>query len=117
MKRSILLILVFGAVCSNACAPAGVQPTQQSGIVGKWRSADGSYNVEFLSNGNCTARMRLRGRDLGGPCTYTVDRDTITLHYSGIEGADAAATWHYSLDDNTLNVAVFGNSMVLRRVR
>lgn len=93
----------------------GQQPAAQNGIVGKWRSADGSYNVEFLPNGNCTARMRLQGRDLGGPCTYTVDQNTINIHYAGVEGTNATATWQYSLSGDTLNVSVFGNSLTLQR--
>ena len=118
MKLALFFFLALVVLGSNACGgPAGIQPAAQNGIVGRWRSVDGSYNVEFLANGNCTARMRLQGRDLGGPCTYTVNRDTINIRYPGIEGSDASATWHYSLSGDTLTVAVFGNSLTLQRVR
>jgi len=86
----------------------------------KWRSADGSYVVEFLPNGNCSARYNLNRREVGGACTYTVDKDDITLRYPGAAaqgGApNATAIWHYSLAGDALNVSVFGNSITLQRI-
>jgi hypothetical protein len=54
---------------------------------------------------------------------YTVDEDTITIHYYGLdghpqtEGPNATATWHYSLAGDVLTVDMQGNSIVLQRVR
>ncbi len=121
MKLAVTSLLVLGVLCLNACGPTGLQPSPQNGIVGKWRSADGSYDVEFLANGNCSARYRMQGREFGGPCMYTANKDTITIHYYGLDakpqnGPNATATWHYSLAGDVLNVSVFGNSMGLHRV-
>jgi hypothetical protein len=105
----------------NGCGPAGLRPGPQSAIAGKWRSADGSYVAEFLPTGNCTAQQRMQGRTLGGPCTYTVDQDTITIHYYGPganpqDGApNETVTWRYSLDGDNLTVSVFAVSMTLKR--
>ncbi len=71
-KLAIALLLGLAVLGQNACGPPGAQPTAQNGIVGKWRSADGSYVVEFLPTGNCSARYRMQGRELGGPCKYSV---------------------------------------------
>ena len=122
MKLAITSLLVLGVLCLNACRPAGLKPAPQNGIFGKWRSADGSYDVEFLPTGNCSARYRMQGREFGGPCTYTADKATITIHYYGPDGnpqdgPDATATWDYSLAGDVLNVSVFGNSLALQRVR
>lgn len=121
MKLAIAALVALAVLCANGCAPANLPHAPQNKIVGKWRSTDGSYVAEFLPTGNCTAQQRLDGRNLGGPCTYTVDEDTITIHYYGPganpqEGApNETATWRYSLDGDTLNVSVFGNSMTLQR--
>jgi hypothetical protein len=121
-KLAITLLLALAVVCQNACGPTGLQPTPQNRIVGKWRSADGSYVVEFLPTGNCSARYRMQGRELGGPCTYSADKDTITLRYYG-PGAhpqggepNASATWHYTLAGDTLNVGIQGATLALQRV-
>ena len=121
VKLAMALLLAPAVLCQNACRSKDLQPTPQNGIVGKWRSADGSYVVEFLPTGNCSARYRMQGRELGGPCTYSADKDTITIHYYGPNAhpqdaePDASATWHYSLDGDTLNVGVQGNSLALQR--
>ena len=101
----------------------GCRATPQSGITGKWRSSDGSYVVEFQPGGICSARYRLHGRDIGGPCIYTVDKDDITLHWKGPDtksqsrGSEMSATWHYTLTGDVLNVSVFGNSLALQRLQ
>lgn len=120
-KLAIASLVALAALCVNGCGSAipGLGP--QNGVVGKWRSTDGSYVAEFLPNGNCTAHERMQGHDLGGPCTYTVDQDTITIHYYGLganphDGApNETAIWHYTLDGDTLNVSVFAVSMTLKR--
>jgi hypothetical protein len=120
MRNSIVARLALAIACQGAyvltgCGP-GVTPSPQSGIVGKWHSADGSYNVEFLPTGKCSARLRMQGREVGGPCTYTFDQQDITLHYPGMQpGGDATATWHYTLAGDVLTVSVFGNSVTLQR--
>jgi hypothetical protein len=121
VKLAITSLLALAVLCQNACGPAGLQLAPPHGIVGKWRSADGSYNVEFQANGNCSARYRMQGQEVGGPCMYTVDKDTITIRYYGPDahlqdGPNATATWHYSLAGDVLNVSVFGNSLALQRV-
>jgi hypothetical protein len=109
-------------VCVVATLFSGCRVTPQSGIAGKWRSADGSYVVEFQPGGICSARYRLHGRDLGGACIYTVDKDDIKLRWKGpvtnsqSGGSEMSATWHYALSGDVLNVSVFGNSLALQRV-
>ena len=122
MKLAIVSDLLLAIILQSAFFLTGCRPASapQSGIVGKWRSADGSYVVELLSNGNCSARYNLHRREVGGACTYTVDKDEITLRYpdAAAQGGapDASAIWHYSLAGDALNVSVFGNSMTLQRV-
>ena len=117
----VVLALVIGVFGQDACGPGGLQPTAQSGIVGKWRSAGGSYVVEFQATGNCSARYRIQGHEIGGPCTYTADKDTITIRYYGpdahpqSEPPNASTTWRYVLVGDALNVTVGGNSLVLQR--
>ena len=62
--------------------------------------------------------MRMQGREVGGPCTYTVDEDKILLHYQGMgsNSQNSTATWNYKLDGDNLTVSVFGNSLALKRV-
>ena len=120
MKLAITSLLVLGVLSLIACGPASLQPAALNGIAGKWRSADGTYDVEFMANGNCSASYRMQGRVFGGPCMYTADKDTITIHYYGLDakpqnGPNATATWRYSLAGDVLNVSVFGNSMALQR--
>ena len=113
----LLAIILLSAFFLAGCLAA---PAPQSGIVGKWRSADGSYVVEFLPSGNCSARYNLHSREVGGACTYSVDKDEITLRYpdAAAQGGapNATAIWHYTLAGDALNVSVFGNSMTLQRV-
>jgi len=122
VKLAITLLLALGVLCQSACGPAGLKPAQQNGIVGKWRSADGSYDVEFLPNGNCSAQYRLQGREVGGPCKYSADEDTITIRYYGPDDhppdgePSASATWQYSLSGDVLNVSIQGNFLALQRV-
>jgi hypothetical protein len=121
VKLPMVLFLAV-ALCQTACGPTGIQPRQQNGIVGKWRSADGSYVVEFLPTGACSARLVMRGRVVGGPCTYQADKETITIHYVGIDTHPqsrqpvASATWQYTLNGDTLNVTVEMFSLALQRV-
>jgi hypothetical protein len=121
VKLAIALVLAV-ALCQSACGPTSFQPRPQNGIVGKWRSVDGSYMVEFLPTGTCSARLVMRGRVVGGPCTYETDKDTITIHYVGIDTHPqskepvASATWHYTLNGDTLNVTVETFSLALQRV-
>jgi uncharacterized protein (DUF2147 family) len=112
----LLALVVLGL---NACNPASMLAPRPHGIEGKWRSADGGYVVEFLPTGSCSAKMRMQGREVGGPCTYTVQDDKILLHYQGMGSntQNSTATWNYKLDGDNLNVSVFGNSLALRRVR
>lgn len=123
MKLAIASLVALAVLAQSACRDTGSESTLQNGVVGKWRSADGNYVVEFLPTGNCSARYRMQGRDLGGPCTYSVDKDTITIRYQGplnhLQGGgnNASATWHYSLAGDALNVSVQGNSLLLQRVR
>jgi hypothetical protein len=90
--------------------------------MGKWRTAGGSYVVEFKPGGNCSSVYPLHGRNLGGPCTYTVEKDDIILHWKGptvssqASASEMSATWHYSLAGGVLTVTVFGNSLALQRV-
>jgi hypothetical protein len=121
MKQIKILLVALAIVSLAACGLTGLQSGPHSGVVGKWRSADGSYVVEFLPSGECSAHYRMHGQELGGPCKYTVDTDAITIHYYGLnarplEGPNATATWHYTLAGDTLNVSVFGNSLALQRV-
>src|SRR5260370_36193806 len=67
-KLAITLLLRPAVLWQNACGPTGLPPSPQNRIVGKWRSADGSYVVEFLPTGKCSARYRMQGRELGRPC-------------------------------------------------
>lgn len=121
-KVNWAIAVALAVICLNACGPAGLQQGPQSGIVGKWRSADGSYVIEFLPTGNCSARMRMQGREVGGPCKYSADKDTITMRYSGQNARpqdgepDASATWHYSLTGDTLTIGMQSISLDLHRV-
>jgi hypothetical protein len=122
VKLAIASLLALAVLCQNGCRDTDLQ-TPQNGVVGKWRSADGNYVVEFLPTGNCSARYRMQGRELGGPCTYSVDKDEITIRYHGPDahpqdgGPNASARWHYSLAGDALTVSVQGNSLVLQRAR
>jgi hypothetical protein len=122
MKLVIASLVALAFLYQTACGPAGLQPAPQNGIVGKWRSADGSYLVEFLPTGNCSARYLMHGRQLGGPCTYSVDSDNITIHYYGLDahpqdgGPTDSVTWHYSLAGDVLNVSLQGVSLALQRI-
>jgi hypothetical protein len=122
VKLAIALVLPLAVLCQNSCRPSGLQPTPQNGIVGKWRSADGSYVIEFLPTGRCSARYRMQGQEVGGPCTYSVDEDKITIHYYGSNPhpqdgePNATATWHYSLSGDKLNVGIQGSSLAFQRV-
>jgi hypothetical protein len=122
VKLSMGSLLALAVLCQSACGPTTLRPVPQNGVVGKWRSADGGYVVEFSPTGNCSARYRMDGRELGGPCTYSVDEDTITIRYYGLDahpqdgGPNASVTWHYSLTGDVLNVSVPGNSLSLQRV-
>jgi len=121
-KLEIALLLALVVLSQNGCRPTGLQPTPQNGIVGRWRSADGSYVIEFLPTGKCSARYRMQGQQIGGPCTYSVDEEKITIHYYGPNAnpqdgePNATATWHYSLSGDTLNVGIQGVSLALQRV-
>jgi hypothetical protein len=124
VKLAITSLLLLAVLCQNACGRMDLHRAPQSPIVGKWRSADGSYVVEFLPSGDCSAGYRMQGREVGGPCTYTVDKDAITIHYHDSlnahpqDGArDATVIWRYSLAGDTLNVTVQGTSLALQRVR
>ena len=120
MKVAAASLLALAVLGQNGCTDTGTTP--QNGVVGKWRSADGSYVVEFLPTGNCSARYRMQGRELGGPCTYSVDKDEITIRYYGPNtnpndgGPNASAIWHYSLSGDGLNVSIQGTSLALQRV-
>lgn len=120
MKMAIALFLWFGLVWLDGCNPAGVAVGPQSGVVGKWQSMDGSYVAEFLPNGNCSVKMRMQGREVGGACTYTVDAEKIVLYHAGMSAAQGggkeAATWKYTLNGETMSVAVLGTSIDLKRV-
>jgi hypothetical protein len=121
-KWAVITLLAVAALVQSACGTGGVPPAAKSGIVGKWRSADGSYDVEFLQTGDCSARLRMDGRQVGGPCKYSVDEDTITIRYYGPdshpqeEEPNNTATWNYSLAGDVLNVSYGGNSVALQRV-
>jgi hypothetical protein len=82
-KLTITLLLGPALLWQNACGPTGLPPSPQNRIVGKWRNADGSYVVEFLPTGKCSARYRMQGREFGGPCTYSADKDVITIRKTG----------------------------------
>jgi hypothetical protein len=122
MKLAITSVLVLAALFQSACGSSGIPPAPQNGIVGKWRSADGSYDVEFLQTGECSARLRMHGQQVGGPCKYSFDEDTITIRYYGPdshpqeEEPNNTATWNYSLAGDVLNVSYGGNSVALQRV-
>jgi hypothetical protein len=120
MKSTIVPRLLLAIILQSTFFLAGCRPAPQSGIVGKWRNADGSYVVEFLPSGNCSARYNLHRQALGGACTYTVDKDEITLRYpdSASQGGtpNASAIWHYTLAGDVLTVTVLGNSMTFQRV-
>ena len=123
MKLAITtLFLLVAAACQIGCGPADLRMTPQNPIVGKWRSADGSYVVEFLPSGDCSAGMRIQGREVGGPCKYTVEKETINIRYYGSAAhpqdgnPDASVIWRYSLAGDDLKVSVQGTSLALRRV-
>jgi Fe2+ transport system protein FeoA len=113
----LLAIILPSAFVLGACR----RPAPQSGIVGKWRTADGSYAVDFLPSGDCSARYILHGRELGGPCKYSVDKDDITIRWHRPEpgtpdnSPNASVKWHYALAGDVLTVSVAGNSVTLRR--
>ncbi len=120
MRLANVSYLLLAIILQSAFFLAGCRPAPQSGLVGKWRNADGSYVVEFLSSGQCSARYHLNRGELGGACTYSADKDEITIRYpdaAAQNGApNASATWHYSLVGDVLTVTVLGNSMNLQRV-
>jgi hypothetical protein len=127
MKSAIVSNFLLAIIFLSASLLVGCRQTSpaipQSGIIGKWRNAEGTYAVEFLPTGECSARSSQTGHGtLGGPCTYTVDNDEITLRWHFPDGStatdapNASAKWRYSLSGDTLNVAVFGNAMTLHRV-
>jgi hypothetical protein len=115
VARFALSILCLGAFALTGC---GIVPTRQTGIVGKWRSPDGNYIVEFTPSGKCSAHTRVQGREVGGDCTYTLTKDEITLHYPNPRAGsqDQTATWQYTLAGDALTVSVFGNSVTMKRV-
>ena len=121
-KVNWAIAVALAVICLNACGTAGLEPVPQSGIVGKWRSADGSYTMEFLPTGNCSARMRIEGREVGGPCKYSADKDTITIRYYGPDARpqdgepNRSATWHYSLTGDTLTIGMQSISLDFHRV-
>jgi hypothetical protein len=122
VKLAITSLLVLAVVCQIGCGTADLRMAPQNPIVGKWRSADGSYVVEFLPTGDCSAGMRIQGREVRGPCKYTVEKDTINIRYYGSNAhlqdgnPDASVIWRYSLAGDDLNVSVQGTSLALRRV-
>jgi hypothetical protein len=120
MKLSTVSGFLLAIVSQSALflAGCGLAPAPQSGITGKWKNADGIYVVEFLPSGNCSAHYRMQGREVGGACTYTVDKDDITIRYPNMQAGapNNSATWHYSLAGDVLTVNVLGNSMSLQRV-
>ena len=122
MKLAKTALLTLAVLCQIGCGTTNLHLAPQNPIVGKWRSADGGYTVEFLPTGDCSARMRIQGREIGGPCKYTVENDTINIRYYG-PGAqvpdgnlDASVKWRYSLAGDDLKVTVQGTSLALRRV-
>lgn len=120
MKLSTVSGFLLAIVSQSALflAGCGLAPTPQSGITGKWKNAGGTYVVEFLPSGNCSAHYRMHGQELGGACTYTFDKNDITLRYPNMQAGapNNSATWHYTLVGDVLTVTVFGNSMALQRV-
>lgn len=120
MKLATLVVLAFAILSINACSIPGVTTGPHNPIEGKWKTADGSFAVEFLPTGNCPAHSRIQGHDVGGPCKYTVGKDEITIHYYGMAANPASepnetAIWRYTLNGDTLNVSVFGSSLTLQR--
>ncbi len=122
MKFAALLLLASVSLSLGACQIPGVATGPHNPIEGEWRSADGGFEVEFLPTGDCSAHSRIQGHEVGGRCKYTVDKDAITIHYFGM-GANPAsepnetATWRYTLNGDTLNVTVLGNSLTLQRAQ
>src|ERR1700683_2647447 len=120
MKLSTVSGFLLTIVSQSALflAGCGLVPAPQSGIMGKWRDADNTYVVEFLPSGNCSAHYRMKGREVGGACTYTFDKNDITLRYPNMQAGapNNSATGHYTLVGDVLTVTVFGNSMALQRV-
>jgi len=120
MKSAAILLLATAILCFEGCQIPGVATGPHNPIEGKWKSADGGFVVEFLPTGDCSAGSRIQGREVGGPCKYTVDKDAITIHYFGM-GANPSgepnqtATWHYTLNGDTLVVSMPGNSVTLQR--
>jgi hypothetical protein len=121
MRLAMLIVLASAILSLSACSIPGVATGPHNPIEGKWKTADGSFGVEFLPTGDCSAHSRIQGHDVAGPCKYTVDKDAITIHYYGM-GANPASeptetvTWRYTLEGDTLNVTVLGNSLTLKRV-
>ncbi len=122
MKAAIVSALPLAIIFQTAFLLVGCRATPQSGIVGKWRNADDTYVVEFLPSGDCSARFHLDGRELGGPCVYSVDKDDITLRWHRPEpgtpdnAKNASVKWHYALTGDVLTTSVAGNSVTFQRV-
>jgi hypothetical protein len=122
VSNFLLAIIILGAFSLAGCrqiSPAA----SQSGIIGKWQNADGTYFVEFLPSGDCSARTSAIGHTtLGGHCLYTVDTDEITIHYQSMKATspadapDSSAKWRYTLSGDTLTVSYFATTMTLHRV-
>ena len=112
-----LAILTLTACLLAGCGMSPLAP--QNPLVGRWSSQNGSYVVEFLGTGNCTATLRMDGRSMGGPCTYTSTKDTITITYPGgaaTGGQNANVVWQYSLTGDNLTISYGGVSIPLKRV-
>lgn len=122
MRFSRLVSLGWTMLWLGGCSIPGLVTGPHNPIEGTWKTADGSFMVEFLPTGNCSAHSRIQGHEVGGRCKYTVDKDAITIHYFGM-GANPAsepnetATWRYTLNGDTLNVTVLGNSLTLQRAQ
>jgi hypothetical protein len=121
MKSAILSALPVAIIFQTAFVLAGCRTTPQSGLVGKWQNADGTYVVDFRSSGDCSVRFYLQGHELGGPCAYTVDKDDITLRWhrpepgTSDDSKNASVKWHYTLTGDVLTATVSGNSVTFQR--
>ena len=121
MKAAILSSLRLAIIFQIALLLAGCKVTPQSGIVGKWRNAEGSYFVEFLPSGECSVKFFLQGHQLGGQCVYSVDKDDITIRWHRPEPGtpdnekNASVKWHYVLTGDVLTATVSGNSVTFQR--
>lgn len=117
LARFSLTTLTSIALLLAGCGMNPLAP--QNPLVGKWRSPDGSYTVEFLTTGNCSATLRMNGALVGGPCTYTSTKDEVTLKYNGgapSGGAASTAVWKYSLAGDNLTISYGLVSIALKRV-